>query len=276
MVSLSTVLGVILGVLVISAGILHETKDWQVFLSLGSFAVVFGGTITVTFIGFRFQYIWNTFVAALKIFLKQPISGKTLMMDVKSMLDWSKKVAAEGQGAFEAIGKQSKDEFTQYIFGLASTGYKSDDIREFGTNNIEEHYFRHLQETNILSSMASMTPAFGLVGTLLGLIVMLGKLEDPSKLGPGLSLALTATLYGLLFARFVFLPASTKIKQTLSIERFRHYLILEGVILIIEKKPIMFIQDKLNSFLGRREQYSMFDDKDKKGAGAPSKPSAKG
>jgi chemotaxis protein MotA len=188
------------------------------------------------------------------------------MQDVKMTIDWSKKVQAEGQAAYDSIAKQSKDEFVKYIFNLASTGYKADDLRTFGSTNVEEHYFRHLQESHILNNMGSMTPAFGLVGTLLGLIVMLGKLEDPSKLGPGLSLALTATLYGLLFARFVFMPASTKAKQILSIERFRHYLLLEGLLLIMEKKPAMYIQDRLNSFLDRREQYSMFGDQAGKAA----------
>ncbi|HKP96088.1 MAG TPA: MotA/TolQ/ExbB proton channel family protein [Fibrobacteria bacterium] len=261
MISLSTVCGVVFGFLVIAMGILHETKDWQVFLSLGSLAIVFGGTVTVTFIGFRFQYVWNAFMATLKIFVKQDISSKSLVQDVKTAVEWSKKIQAEGQNGYASIAKGSKDEFTRYIFTLASTGYKPDDIREFGTTNIEEHYFRHLQGSTILTSMGSMTPAFGLVGTLLGLIVMLGKLEDPSKLGPGLSLALTATLYGLLFARFVFMPSSTKVKQTLSIERFRHYLILEALVLIMEKKQAMYIQDKLNSYLDRKEQYSMFGDK---------------
>ncbi|MBW8886409.1 MAG: MotA/TolQ/ExbB proton channel family protein [Fibrobacteres bacterium] len=268
MISLSTVLGVIFGFIVIAAGILHETKDWHVFLSTSSLAIVFGGTVTVTFIGFRFQYIWNAFKATLRIFLKQSISSKTLMLDVKTAIEWQKKVQAEGPAGYEAISKASKDEFVRYIFGLASTGYKAEDIREFGTTNIEEHYFRHLQEASILNTMASMTPAFGLVGTLMGLIVMLGRLEDPSKLGPGLSLALTSTLYGLLFARFVFMPSSTKVKQTLSIDRFRHYLLLEALVLILEKKPAMYIQDKLNSYLSRKDQYSMFANK---GGSAPAK-----
>ncbi len=261
MISFSTVFGVIFGFVIIAAGILHETKDWQVFLSPSSLAIVFGGTVTVTFIGFRFKYVWSTFIATLRIFLKQSISSKTLIADVKTAIDWQKKFQSEGQATYEAIAKSSKDEFIKYIFNLASTGYKSDEIRELGTTSIEEHYYRHLQESTILTTMGSMTPAFGLVGTLMGLIVMLGKLEDPSKLGPGLSLALTATLYGLLFARFVFMPASTKIRQTLSIERFRHYLILEALVMIMDKKQAMYIQDKLNSYLDRKEQYSMFEKK---------------
>ena len=156
----------------------------------------------------------------------------------------------------DAISHESKDDFIKYIYGLASTGYTIEDIRLFGETNIEETYFRRLQSANILSTMGSMTPALGLVGTLLGLITMLSKLDDPSKLGPGLSMALTATLYGLLFARFFFLPSSTKTKQTLSIERFRQYLQLEGLVLLMERRPSLYIQDRLNSFLDRSSQYS--------------------
>lgn len=264
MISFSTLGGALLGLLVMVISILHETKDWQVFISLPALAIVLGGTITVTCIGFRFKYIWNAFLLCCRIFLRQSITPKSLIEDVKMCVGWQKKVQAEGQAAYEGIAKGSKDEFIKYVFNLASTGYKADDIRTFGSTNIEEHYFRHLQETTILNTMGSMTPAFGLVGTLLGLIVMLGKLEDPSKLGPGLALALTATLYGLLFARFIFMPVSTKGKQLLSIERFRHYLLLEGLILVMEKRPAMYIQDRLNSYLDRKEQYSMF----KQGAAA--------
>lgn len=258
MISFSTLGGVILGCLVMAAAILHETREWQVFISLPALAIVLGGTITVTCIGYRFKYIWGAFLLCCKVFLRQAITPKSLMQDVKTAVEWQKKALAEGQSAYEAIARQSRDEFVRYIFNLASTGYKPDDLRAFGSTSIEEHYFRHLQSTNILNSMGSMTPAFGLVGTLLGLIVMLGKLEDPSKLGPGLALALTATLYGLLFARFIFMPVSTKGKQLLSIERFRHYLLLEALVLVMEKRPAMYIQDRLNSFLDRREQYSMF------------------
>lgn len=273
MISFSTLGGAILGLLVIAVSILHETKDWQVFISLPALAIVLGGTITVTCIGFRFKYIWNAFLLCCRIFMRQAITPKTLMEDVKTAVAWQKKVQAEGQAAYDSIAKGQKDEFIRYIFNLASTGYKPDDIRNFGSTSIEEHYFRHLQETTILNNMGSMTPAFGLVGTLLGLIVMLGKLEDPSKLGPGLALALTATLYGLLFARFIFMPASTKGKQLLSIERFRHYLLLEGLILVMEKRPAMYIQDRLNSFLDRKEQYSMF--KQAGGSRAAAAPAAK-
>lgn len=256
MISLSSFLGILLGIALLSFTVHRETDNWQIFLSSSSLLIVLGGTITVTLIGYRAKYAWGAFLQLLKIYLHQAITPKSLVGDVKSMVEWSRKVQVDGSMALDSIARSSKDEFVRYIFQLASTGYTTDDIRTFGTTSIEEDYFRHLQESHILNSMGSNTPALGLVGTLLGLITMLSKLEDPSKLGPGLALALTATLYGLLFARFFFLPSSTKVKQTLSIERFRQYLILEGVVLLMEKRPTMYVQDRLNSFLDRRSQYA--------------------
>lgn len=256
MISLSSVLGIVLGLALLAFSVHRETDDWRIYLSSSSLLIVLGGTLTITLIGYRAKYAWSAVLQLLKIYLHQAITPKSLARDVGQMIDWSKRVQSEGNMAFDAIARESKDEFVRYIFQLASTGYATADIREFGTTNIEEHYFRRLQESHILNSMGSNTPALGLVGTLLGLITMLSKLEDPSKLGPGLALALTATLYGLLFARFVFLPSSTKVKQILSIERFRQYLILEGVVLLMERRPTMYIQDRLNSFLDRRSQHN--------------------
>jgi chemotaxis protein MotA len=255
-ISFSSVLGIVLGFALLAFSIHRETDNWQIYASSSSLLIVLGGTLTVTLIGYRAKYAWSACLQVLKIYLHQPITPKSLVGDVGTVVGWSSRVQAEGAMALDSIARESKDEFVRYIFQLASTGYSTEDIRTFGETSIEEHYFRRLQESHILNSMGSTTPALGLVGTLIGLITMLSRLEDPSKLGPGLALALTATLYGLLFARFVFLPSSTKAKQTLSIERFRQYLILEGLILLMEKRPTLYVQDRLNSFLDRRNQYS--------------------
>ena len=256
MISYSSVLGIVLGFALLAFSIHRETDNWQIYVSFTSLLIVLGGTLTVTIIGYRAKYAWSACLQVLKIYLHQAITPKSLVNDVGMMVEWSRRVQSEGTMALDSIARESKDEFVRYIYQLASTGYTTEDIRNFGSTSIEEHYFRRLQESHILNTMGSTTPALGLVGTLLGLITMLSRLEDPSKLGPGLALALTATLYGLLFARFVFLPSSTKAKQTLSIERFRQYLILEGVILLMEKRPTLYVQDRLNSFLDRRNLFS--------------------
>jgi chemotaxis protein MotA len=255
--SLSSIVGLLAGFAILAWTISHETSNWMTYVSFPSLLIVLGGTTTVTLVGFRTKYVVSAFVGMVRIYMHQPITPKSLVGDVRQFVEWSRKVQVDGNRAFDAIANESKDDFIRYIFALASTGYTIEDIRNFGETNIEEEYFRQLQASHILQSMGSMTPAMGLVGTLLGLITMLGKLTDPASLGPGLALALTATLYGLLFARFFFLPTSTKIKQILSIERFRDYLILEGLVLLMERRSTMYIQDRLNSFLDRKAMLNL-------------------
>lgn len=256
MISLSTLFGIVFGVGVIVWGVLESTSNWIMFFNLHGAAIVIGGTITSAFIGFRWRYILNAFKSILIVFVRQKITPKSLQKDVETVLEWTKHYQKEGPSALEKIGNENKEPFIKYVVNLINSGYPKEHVREFAETSIEEHYYRHLTETSILASMAGSAPAFGMVGTLIGMIVMLSNMQDPSQMGPGLSMALIATLYGVLIARLVFLPTSTKMKQLLGIQRFREFLLLEGFILMMEKRSTFFIQDKLNSFLDRSYQYS--------------------
>jgi chemotaxis protein MotA len=119
----------------------------------------------------------------------------------------------------------------------------------------------------ILKNMAAAAPAFGMIGTLVGLVIMLESLAtDPESLGPGLAVALLTTLYGVLFARLVFLPAASKVEQKEGITRFRNFLVTEGFSMLAEHKSPRFIQDRMNSFLDPSIHYTI-DQRGGKGGG---------
>jgi len=99
--------------------------------------------------------------------------------------------------------------------------------------------------------MANTAPSFGMVGTLLGLIIMLGSLDEPSGVGPALALALLTTLYGVGFANLLFSPMAKKIKYNQSINQTRERLIMEGIVLIREGKSELLIKDQLGSLIGQ-------------------------
>ena len=101
---------------------------------------------------------------------------------------------------------------------------------------------------DVLRAMGGAAPAFGMFGTLFGLIDMLSNLDDPS-MGPGLAAALMTTLYGIILSRFIFYPVAEKLKFSLY-KSFRETFMLEGIILINEKKTAFYVQDKL-AFLQR-------------------------
>jgi chemotaxis protein MotA len=106
--------------------------------------------------------------------------------------------------------------------------------------------------------MGTFSPAFGMVGTLIGLIIMLDNMQgDPTMLGKGLALALITTLYGVLLAQLLFKPAAAKIQQKLEIDRFRNILLTEGFVMLAEKKDTMTIIDRLNSYLSPVARYKL-------------------
>ena len=104
---------------------------------------------------------------------------------------------------------------------------------------------------SILNTMANVAPAFGMLGTLIGLVMMLASLDasDPSSLGTSLAVALLTTLYGTLFAQLLFKPASRRAEQKEQIMRFKNQLTAEGFLLLISQANSVEIQDHLNSFL---------------------------
>ena len=97
-----------------------------------------------------------------------------------------------------------------------------------------------------------------MIGTLIGLIVMLDNMgRNPSAVGAGLAVALNTTLYGVLLARLIFVPAAYKLQQRQEILRFRHDLVVEGMALLAEKRSPRFIQDRMNSFLDPTNQFNI-------------------
>lgn len=265
-ISLSTLMGIAGGCGIIGWGVMTSTSNYGMFWNAQGFAIVMGGTLTAAFVGFRWRYILKALLGILTIFVRQTITPKSLSDDVGVIVGWAKIIQDEGKKGAETIINETKDPFVQYVFGLLSTGYTTEEIREFAETSIEENYFRSLTDSNILQNMAGAAPAFGMVGTLIGLIVMLSKMDDPSSMGPGLSVALMTTLYGVLLARFIFQPASTKVKQKLGISRFREYVILEGICLISQKKSSFYIQDRLNAFLDRNNQYQVAQESSQSGS----------
>ena len=112
-------------------------------------------------------------------------------------------------------------------------------------------------QANILNSMANFCPAFGMIGTLVGLVIMFEKMgSDISAIGIGMALALLTTLYGVLITQLILRPASEKVRQREEIFRFRNMLISEGISLIADGKDSLTIQDNLNSYLDPNIRFS--------------------
>jgi chemotaxis protein MotA len=214
--------------------------------------MVVGGSLAAAFISYEPRYVLMALKLIGRIVFSTKVGRNILKSEVGRVIRWAYTVQKSGIPALESESKKAVkgDKFLQFGVEMVVSGYTGDEVREILTNTIETTYGRNTVQVNILNAMAAASPAFGMIGTLVGLIIMLdGMGGDPTQLGAGLAVALLTTLYGVIFARLVFMPAATKIMQREQIVRFRNFLVAEGLALLADRKSPRFIQDKMNSFL---------------------------
>jgi len=250
--SLTTIIGLITAFGLFFGAVAISTDNWIIFFSLSSFVMVFGGTLAATFISYEPRYVLLSLKLIWRIVFAPKIGRNVLKSEVGRIIRWAYTVQRNGFPALEAeAGKAVKgDRFLKFGIDMVISGYKGEEVREILETTVENTFERNAVQANILKAMAATSPAFGMIGTLVGLVIMLDKMgSDPTQLGPGLAVALLTTLYGILFARLIFLPAATKVLQREEIVRFRNHLVAEGMALLAERRNSRFIQDKMNSFL---------------------------
>ena len=256
--SIGTLIGAIVGILLILGAIFEEAhgkgfgEALLMYVHLGGLAIVLGGTLASTFICYEARYVLIAIKQAFRIYSAPPIGRGLLKAEVGRVIRWGYTVQKSGLPALEQEAKKLKnaDRFLSFGLDMVIAGYSGEDVRHILTTTIETTFGRNMVPASILKTMGGIGPAFGMVGTLLGMIMMMADMGgDPSNLGGSLSTALTATLYGVLSARLLWFPAAEKIKQREEIVRFRNYLVAEGLVLLAERKSPRFIQDKMNSFL---------------------------
>ncbi len=257
-----SILGFIISVIIFCGAIALETKKWQVFLNVHAFTLVVGGTLAAAFISYRGIYVIKAFSFIFTTLRKQKINAVTLKEDVKRFIDWSGVLAKEG---LDGLSKASEgDIFIERCIYLAKQEYSENEFHKLAEEFIESDFERKLVFSDILTRMGETGPAFGMIGTLVGLIIMLQEVgTDPTGIARGIGLALIATLYGVVFAKIIFEPFAFKIKEYLSILRFRRTLLLEGFLMLITKKDPFTIMDTLNSKLDPSSVYNR-DDASKK------------
>lgn len=270
--SISTLLGFLFGVGLFVGAIAISTDNFIAFVSLPSAVLVVGGTLASSFIGYQARYVILALRELPQLLIKPKIDRRLLTLETGKIIRWGYLVKKQGILALEREIKSAKnrDEFLKFGVNLVITGYRGEEVRPMLMAAAESKFQRTMVQSDILKNMAATAPAFGMIGTLVGLIIMLQTLGgDPAGLGPGLAVALLTTLYGVLMARLVFMPAASKVQQRAGIQRFRDYLVSEGFAMLADHKSPRFIQDKMNSYLDPEIHYSIDKSNKRKKAPAP-------
>lgn len=250
--SIPTIIALLTAFGLFFGSIFMSTDNYLIFVSGSSFVMVAGGTLASTFISYEPRYVMLSLKLIYRMVVSPKVGRNVLKSEVGRIIRWAYTVQKKGIPALEQEAKKAVrgDKFMKFGIDMVVSGYTGQEVREIMTTTIETTFGRNTVQVQILKNMGAAAPAFGMIGTLVGLIIMLDNMGgDPSSLGKGLAVALLTTLYGVLFARIIFIPASTKILQREEIVRFRNYLIAEGLALLADKKSPRYIQDRMNSYL---------------------------
>lgn len=248
------VFSVLVGFGVVFGAIIHGTDSPLSFLSMHGFMIVIVGTIANAFMSYQHIYVLKAFDAMWHIVKKPKATREGLNAEIMRLIKWAYVVNTKGLAGLEGESKKVTEPLLKYGLELVVTGYRADDVRSMMMTAVEADFERSSAPVAVLKNMASTAPAFGMVGTLVGMVIMLGSLNfgaegGMDQIGHGMSVALLATLYGVVMARLACLPAADKLKQREEIYRFRNHMMVEGLCLLSDKQTPRFMQDKLNSFL---------------------------
>ncbi|MBT7308942.1 MAG: flagellar motor protein MotA [Gammaproteobacteria bacterium] len=249
--SIGTIVGILVGFGLFLWAIFANTDNPAIFLSLSSLAMVGGGAIAGSYMSYQPLYVNRAFKALITQFQPSTVTFFTLLADVERMIGWAKTVQTQGVVALEQeMGSDTTDSFLAVGGKFVLSNYKGDELRELLETANASSFQRNTLQVGVLKKMATLSPAYGMIGTLVGLVIMLGNMGgDPAALGAGMAVAMLTTLYGVVFAQMVFLPAAEKLQQKEEMVRFRNTLLVEGFMMLADQRPGREIQDRLNSYL---------------------------
>lgn len=250
---LATLIGIIFGIACILWG-MYDGGDPSAFLSLSSLAVTVGGGLASTIIAFTLDDLKNVIRVLPKLFRRKNQSPYQI---IQLLVELSQKARREGLLALEANQEQIEDNYLRKALELVVDGVEPEIIRDSMQLELDNMSIRHGKGIAIFKTLAAEFPAWGMIGTLLGLINLLKVMDDPSKIGAAMSLALVTTFYGSVLANWVCIPIATKL-QELSTEEIRiKEMIMEGVLSIQSGENPRIMEHRLKTFLSpeQREDY---------------------
>ncbi|SIO27527.1 motility protein A [Halodesulfovibrio marinisediminis] len=214
------------------------------FIDVPSVLVVFGGTIAVAFIMFPLGTVLGSMKVGMKAFFSKAPDPLDSIDVVINLADRARKES------LVALEKANIDNpFLKRGVLLVADGTEESLIRSVMEIDVEIMKKRHRTGQEVFKGMGNMAPAFGMIGTLIGLVRMLQALDDPSAIGPAMAVALLTTFYGAVLANCIFLPLAKKLEERSNEEALNMELMTEGVLSILNGEHPNIVREKLNSFL---------------------------
>ena len=235
-----------LGTWVLVAWALLASGDVTMFADLPSMILVVGSSFTVAFYATPSRYLKHVGAILKRAFLFHSEPVEKLIQD---MVHYAEIARRDGILSLENSTKDITDEFVVHGIQMAVDGTDPELIEQIMTNELDNLVERHNVGKSIFDSVGKYAPAFGMIGTLVGLVIMLQNMNDPAKIGPGMAVALLTTLYGALIANGVALPLADRLARRSAEEVIARTIIIKGVMAIQSGDNPRIVEQKLRTFL---------------------------
>ncbi|EPR37341.1 MotA/TolQ/ExbB proton channel [Desulfovibrio sp. X2] len=245
---IATLLGLIVGLAMVTGAILLGGSIMD-FINIPSILIVVGGSLAAISVAFPFEEVMQAFYAGVKIFASRKVRPREVVDIMVKVAEISRReglLALENIQTENAVLKKS----CQLIADNADPGLIRDTLRiEIGAMKK-----RHKIGQDVFRGLAAYAPAFGMIGTLIGLVQMLTRLDDPKSIGPAMAVALITTFYGSIMSNLLFLPIAGKLFARTQQEILHLEIIFEGAKCILENNNPRLVYEKLSSFIAPKER----------------------
>jgi chemotaxis protein MotA len=253
---ISTIGGIFLGFAMVGMGIIIGGVGVGIYVDIPSILIVLGGS----FAGLMISNPLPRVLGVMK-YLKHAlqIPNYELEKTITTLVNFSERARREGLLALEDDIEEVEDEFLKNGIQLVVDGTDPELIKSILYNDVGQLEERHSIGIKIFDDWGALAPAFGMIGTLIGLIAMLANLDDPDAIGSGMATALITTLYGSFVANLLFIPIKNKLEDRDKSERLSRDIMIEGILSIQAGDNPNILKYKLISFLEPAKRKEMLD-----------------
>ena len=245
---IATLIGLISGTALLLWAIMGKS-DLGTFVDYSSMAIVFGGSASAALISFPIRNVLAVAKVVKNCFLSKSRDPRELITEVVRYAEVARR---DGILALENVTDDIDDPFIVSGVQMAVDGTDPDLIESIMMNDLEAVEARHAEGKALFDNIGKFAPAFGMIGTLIGLVIMLQNMNDPSAIGPGMAVALITTLYGALLANLVALPMAEKLGRRSREEVLLKMIVVKGVMAIQCGDNPRIVEQKLKTFLPGR------------------------
>ena len=242
---ITTVVGLVAGFTLIIMGIFNGGQLIN-FFDVPSLLITIGGTLAATMVCYPLYQIVGIVGVMRKAFFHKSIPPTEL---IEKIVGFAETARREGILALEQAVQEVDDAFMGAGIRLAVEGTEPELIQTILETELSFVDERHKSGAGVFDFMGSAGPAFGMIGTLVGLVNMLQNLDDPSAIGPGMATALITTFYGAVTANLIYIPFAGKLKVRSAEEGLQKRMIMEGIMSIQSGDNPRIVEQKLNVFI---------------------------